>query len=455
MCLLPAWTGRAHALSDEKLMRYYSTKNKNRYYSLEEAVLLGLPEDNGLFMPESVPLLDQSFIRSLHGKSLVEIAGTVARSWFGAEVPEAELLQMVLDAFPFDTPIAGLDRHTHVLELYHGPTLAFKDVGARFMARLMSWMVRGSDRKLTILVATSGDTGSAVASGFFGVENIEVVILYPSGKVSESQEKQLTTWGGNIRSLEVKGTFDDCQRMVKEAFLDAELRSRFTLTSANSINIARLVPQSFYYFRAAAQLPKDAAVCYVVPSGNFGNLTAGLLAKRMGLPVHGFIAATNVNDVVPEYLSTGHFHPRPSVSTLSNAMDVGNPSNFWRMTELYNGSLQEMMKDIRGCRVSEEDTIGAMRDCLHRYNYVIDPHGAVGYHAWQRLRSEFPSGCHGVLLETAHPAKFSGVVLQALGMEVEIPERLAAIIQKQKHSTVVTPEFSALKDYLVSTIRSH
>jgi threonine synthase len=314
-------------------------------------------------------------------------------------------------------------------------------------------MVRGSNQKLTILVATSGDTGSAVASGFFGVDNIDVVILYPSGKVSDSQEKQLTTWGGNIRALEVQGTFDDCQRMVKEAFLDADLRSRFTLTSANSINIARLVPQSFYYFRAAAQLPSDASICYVVPSGNFGNLTAGLLAKRMGLRVQGFIAATNVNDVVPQYLDTGDFSARPSVSTLSNAMDVGNPSNFWRMTELYHGSLQEMLKDIRGCRVEEAETVTAMQDCLRRFNYVIDPHGAVGYHAWQRLRSQFPPDCHGVLLETAHPAKFGSVVKSALGMEVEIPERLAGIIKKEKNSTLVAPEFSALKHYLLSVTR--
>lgn len=414
---------------------------------------MGLPADNGLFMPEYVPVLEETFLRSLHGKSLVDIAGTVARAWFGNDVPEAELMKMVQDAFPFDTPLSRLDDRTHVLELFHGPTLAFKDVGARFMARLMSWMVRGSDRKLTILVATSGDTGSAVASGFFGVENIDVVILYPSGKVSESQEKQLTTWGGNIRALEVQGTFDDCQRMVKEAFLDVDLRSLYNLTSANSINIARLVPQSFYYFRAAAQLPDDAGVCFVVPSGNFGNLTAGLLAKRMGLDVQGFVAATNVNDVVPEYLSTGTFNARPSVSTLSNAMDVGNPSNFWRMTDLYDGSLQDMLKDIRGCRVDEEQTVAAMQECYRRFKYVIDPHGAVGFHAWQRLRPEYTDDCHGVVLETAHPAKFGSVVREALGMEVAVPERLAAIIRKEKHSTVVAPDYRDLREYLLSTIR--
>jgi threonine synthase len=435
-------------------MRYYSTKNRHRFYSLEEAVLLGLPEDNGLFMPESIPALDESFIRDLHGKSLVEIAEEVSEAWFGKDVPSAELKRMVQEAFPFDTPLVKLDDYTHVLELFHGPTLAFKDVGARFMARLMSWMVRGSDRKLTILVATSGDTGSAVASGFFGVPGIEVVILYPSGKVSDSQEKQLTTWGGNIRALEVKGTFDDCQRMVKEAFLDAELRSSLRLTSANSINIARLVPQSFYYFRAAAQLPEDAACCFVVPSGNFGNLTAGLLAKRMGLSVAGFVAATNLNDVVPTYLSTGDFKARPSVSTLSNAMDVGNPSNFWRMTELYQGSLEAMVKDIAGCCVTEEETVAAMRDCHDRFGYIIDPHGAVGYHAWmKKMRQRFPD-THGVVLETAHPAKFGNVVKDALGLEVVVPERLATIIRKEKNASLISPSLIDLKAFLLSANRS-
>lgn len=410
--------------------------------------MLGLPEDNGLFMPENIPVLERDFITSLHGRSLVDIATRVAEAWFGSDVPAAELEDMVTAAFPFDTPLVALDEHTHVLELFHGPTLAFKDVGARFMARLMSWLVRGSDRKITILVATSGDTGSAVASGFFGVPNIEVIILYPSGKVSESQEKQLTTWGGNITALEVKGTFDDCQRMVKEAFLDAELRSRFDLSSANSINIARLVPQSFYYFRAAAQLKNKDPYYFVVPSGNFGNLTAGLFAKRMGLPVAGFMAATNINDVVPSYLTSGEFKARPSTTTISNAMDVGNPSNFWRMTDLYHDSLEAMRGDVEGCCVSEAETRAAMVQCKNEYGYIIDPHGAVGFHAWRKVAGRHLTS-NGIILETAHPSKFGSVVREALGIDIEFPERLAAIVSKQKNSVLMEPELAALKSFLI------
>jgi threonine synthase len=430
-------------------MRYYSTKNKNRYYSLKEAVLMGLPEDNGLFMPEYIPQLDASFIHGLHGKSLVEIASEVARAWFASDLSADTLNEMVSAAFPFDTPLVQLDDKTFVQELFHGPTLAFKDVGARFMARLMSWMVKDNDRKLTILVATSGDTGSAVASGFFGVDNIEVIILYPSGKVSPSQEKQLTTWGGNITALEVKGTFDDCQRMVKEAFLDQDLRRAYQLTSANSINISRLVPQSFYYFRAMAQLPKgSAAPCFVVPSGNFGNLTAGLLAVRMGLPVSGFIAATNANDVVPAYLSSGRFAPRSSVSTISNAMDVGNPSNFYRITELYGDVWEAITSEIKGCKVSEEETRQSMLECFRRTDYILEPHGAVGYHAWTIYKEQF--SCPGILLETAHPAKFPDVVEEVLGESPAIPERLAEIVSKKKHAVVIPSGLTPLKDFLLS-----
>ena len=410
---------------------------------------MGLPPDNGLFMPERIPSMPAGFITELQGKSLVEIATAVSREWFGEDIPVSELDRMVAEAFPFDTPLVSIGERTHVLELFHGPTLAFKDVGARFMARLMSWMVRGSDRKLTILVATSGDTGSAVASGFFGVENIEVIILYPSGKVSPSQEKQLTTWGGNITALEVLGTFDDCQRMVKEAFLDAELQAAYRLTSANSINISRLVPQSFYYFRAAAQLKeKHTPFMFVVPSGNFGNLTAGLLAKRMGLPVERFIAATNLNDVIPEYLLSGDFRARPSVSTISNAMDVGNPSNFWRMTELFGGEVEAMRREVVGCRVTEADTRKAMIDCYHSCKYVLEPHGAVGYHAWRSTGDD--KRCEGIILETAHPAKFPDVIRECIGVDPEIPDRLAAIVSKDKKSIVIRTGLSPLKDFLLN-----
>lgn len=430
-------------------MKYYSTKDAARAYSLEEAVLLGLPKDNGLFMPERIPLVDPAFLSALENMSLVEIASHVAGKWFGDDVPESVIHSMVADAYPFDTPVVSLDDLTHVLELFHGPTLAFKDVGARFMARLMSWFVRGSNRKLTILVATSGDTGSAVASGFFNVENIDVVILYPSGKVSESQEKQLTTWGNNISALEVNGTFDDCQRMVKEAFLDPQLSTTLSLSSANSINIARLVPQSFYYFRAAAQLQKlEKPLSFVVPSGNFGNLTAGIFAKRMGLPIGSFIAATNANDVIPDYLLHGAFHPRTSVSTISNAMDVGNPSNFWRMAALYDDSVAAMRNDISGVRVSEEETRKAMLDCHQRFGYVIDPHGAVGYHAWRATMNQHPDEA-GVILETAHPSKFSNVVEETLHLVPEMPQRLAEIVAKQKVSVKIEPVLAALKTYLM------
>lgn len=432
-------------------MRYYSTKNKSRYYSLREAVLQGLPEDNGLFMPEHVPFLPAAFFTSLKGRPFTEIASETAKAWFGGDVPDQELREMVVSAFPFDTPLVPLDERTGILELFHGPTLAFKDVGARFMSRLMSWLVRGDNQKLTILVATSGDTGSAVASGFFGVENIDVVILYPSGKVSEWQEKQLTTWGGNITALEVEGTFDDCQAMVKQAFLDKQLRESYRLSSANSINIARLVPQSFYYLRAAAQLDDPSKpFWFVVPSGNFGNLTAGLLAKRMGLQVRHFLAATNANDIVPEYLRTGNFLPRPSVATISNAMDVGNPSNFWRMTELYKDSVESMRKEITALKVDEEETRAAMRDCYSKYNYILDPHGAVGYSAWRSALKSITYQPYGIILETAHPSKFIGEVRKTLGVDPNVPERLAGIISKEKRSVRMSPEFNLLKSYLFS-----
>ncbi|MFM9053086.1 MAG: threonine synthase [Bacteroidota bacterium] len=430
-------------------MRYYSTNDRSRSYSLREAVLLGLPPDNGLFMPEHIPALSSGFISSLRGLSLVDIGAVVSKEWFGQDIAISELDRMVMEAFPFDTPVVTIDERTHVLELFHGPTLAFKDVGARFMARLMSWLVKDSDRKLTILVATSGDTGSAVASGFFGVENIEVIILYPSGKVSPSQEKQLTTWGGNITALEVLGTFDDCQRMVKEAFLDAELQTSYRLTSANSINISRLVPQSFYYFRAVAQLEDlSRPVRFVVPSGNFGNLTAGILAKRMGLAVDRFIAATNLNDVIPEYLLSGDFNPRASVSTISNAMDVGNPSNFWRMKELYEGDYEAMKQDIVGYRVDEHATRAAMVDCHGKCGYVLEPHGAVGYDAWKRIGDDHRS--QGIILETAHPAKFPDVIKESLGIDPLIPDRLATIVSKEKHSTLIPIGLAPLKDFLLS-----
>ncbi len=438
-------------------MKYYSTKNKNSFYSLRDAVIKGLPDDNGLFMPESVPVLPQSFFDNLKGMDIRSIAYEVANAWFVNDVPASDLRLMVEDAYPFDAPLIRIDEETYIQELFHGPTLAFKDFGARFMSRLMGWMVKEEKEILTILVATSGDTGSAVASGFFNVPGIEVIILYPSGKVSGLQEKQLTTWGGNIRAIEVNGTFDDCQLMVKSAFLDSELKRKYQLTSANSINISRLVPQCFYYFRAAAQLENlKTKFSFVVPSGNFGNLTAGLFAQRMGLPIHSFVAATNANAVVPEYLSSGKFEPKKSVATISNAMDVGNPSNFWRMTDLFHDSVEEMRKMISGYTYTDSQTRSMMKAIYESNHYILDPHTAVGVCAWRDHQKKntsdknVTSNSHlGIILETAHPVKFLPSVKEVLGFEPEIPSQLLSIIDKEKVAVKMDASFDSLKSYLL------
>ncbi len=438
-------------------MKYYSTKNKNNFYSLRDAVIKGLPDDNGLFMPESVPVLPQSFFDNLNGMDIRSIAYEVANAWFVNDVPASDLRSMVEDAYPFDAPLIRIDDETYIQELFHGPTLAFKDFGARFMSRLMGWMVKEEKEKLTILVATSGDTGSAVASGFFNVPGIDVIILYPSGKVSALQEKQLTTWGGNIRAIEVHGTFDDCQLMVKSAFLDSELKRKYQLTSANSINISRLVPQCFYYFRAAAQLENlKTKFSFVVPSGNFGNLTAGLFAQRMGLPIHSFIAATNANAVVSEYLSSGKFEPKKSVATISNAMDVGNPSNFWRMTDLFHDSVEEMRKMISGYTYTDLQTRSMMKAVYESNHYILDPHTAVGVCAWRDHQKKntsdknATSNSHlGFILETAHPVKFLPSVKEVLGFEPEIPSQLLSIIDKEKVAVKMDASFESLKSYLL------
>ena len=329
-------------------MRYYSTKRGVEEVSYEEAVIQGLPADNGLFMPETIPTLDEGFLKGIHGLSIEEIGLQVASEFIQDEIPEDMLSKIVRETVSFDMPVVQVHDQIYSLELFHGPTCAFKDVGARFLARCLGYFSGKSGRKATILVATSGDTGSAVANGFLGISGIQVVILYPKGKVSEIQEKQLTTLGDNVTALEVNGTFDDCQALVKQAFLDSDFKAQYHLTSANSINVARLIPQSFYYFHAYSQLPKGEDVYVSVPSGNYGNLTAGLIAKRMGLPIKQFIAASNANDVVPEYLKNAIFSARPSVQTISNAMDVGNPSNFYRLLDLYNGQIDAIRNDIIG-----------------------------------------------------------------------------------------------------------
>ena len=371
--------------------RFYSTSSTGEYVDLREAVLRSLPSDNGLYMPESVPLMDRAFWGQWREWSFAELGYRIASSIFGGAVPEEVLREMVGDAINFDAPLVTIARKMHVLELFHGPSLAFKDFGARFMARLMAWLTRKEERDLMILVATSGDTGGAVASAFHGVPGTKVVVLYPSGKVSDLQEKQLTTLGGNVTALEVAGTFDDCQRLVKAAFLDRRLAEERNLTSANSINIARLIPQAFYYFHAARQLPEGTEPVFVVPSGNFGNLTAGLLANRMGLPVRQFIAATNVNDVVPAYLDSGSYEPRPSMPTISNAMDVGAPSNFVRLLELHQHKHSLMADRIAGACFNDGRTREAIRAVKATTGYVIEPHGAVAYLAAEAWQADHPN----------------------------------------------------------------
>jgi len=432
-------------------MKFYSTNNKNNVATMREAVLGGLSPDGGLYMPEYIPRLDSSFFEKISSMSFQEISLSVAEKFFQDDVPLEKLKNIIQDAFTFDIPLVTLGDSAYILELFHGPTLAFKDFGARFMARLISFFLHKTNQELTILVATSGDTGSAVASGFYQVQGIRVVILYPSKKVSELQEKQLTTMGANIISLEVEGTFDDCQRLVKEAFRDEELRGNITLTSANSINIARLLPQSFYYFYAYAQLPdKNLPIVFSVPCGNFGNLTAGLIAKKMGLPVARFIASTNINDVVPEYLRTGIFTPRPSRETYSNAMDVGNPSNFVRMQELYNYNVDKMKQDISGFNFSDAETIETIREVWKKFQYTLDPHGAIGYRGLKSYLSQTTLPINGIVLETAHPAKFISTIEQALKRPIKIPARLEEYLNKEKKATNISSEYIELKNFLLN-----
>ncbi|MBK9525535.1 MAG: threonine synthase [Bacteroidetes bacterium] len=432
-------------------MRFYSTKDKEKLFSLSEAVLKGLPADNGLFMPERIPLLPESFWKNISDYSFGEIADTVASMYLSEDMPVETIRQITHEAMNFPVPLVQLDQHTHILELFHGPTLAFKDIGARFMARVMAWLNRNANEKLTILVATSGDTGSAVANGFFNVPGIEVIILYPSGKVSKLQEKQLTTLGGNITALEIQGTFDDCQRLVKSAFLDAQLSEKYRLSSANSINIARLIPQSFYYIDAWKQMQaiKKGPVVFSVPSGNFGNLTAGLLAKGMGLPVERFIAANNKNNSVLDYLQTGVYSPKLTIATISNAMDVGDPSNFARMIDMYDNAVGKMRLDIAGYSFSDEQTMEAMLELYQKAGYVIDPHGAVAYLGFKSWQKETGSNSQGIILGTAHPAKFKDVVEKTLKIEIELPGQLLEIADKTKKSTILNSDFNIFHQYLM------
>lgn len=431
-------------------MKCYSTNQKSPQVGLQDAVMKGLAPDGGLYMPTEFPRLPDDFFARAEKMTFSEIAYDAGKNLFVPDVPEDVLKRIVDESFNFDVPLVPLDKDFYVLELFHGPTCAFKDFAARFMARLIGYFVAQSQQEITILVATSGDTGSAVAHGFLNVKGIDVVILYPSGKVSLLQEKQLTGMGGNVRALEVQGTFDDCQKLVKQAFLDKELQEKMTLASANSINIARLLPQSFYYLYLAARLRKSGKPIVVsVPSGNLGNVTAGAIAKRMGAPISKFIISANSNDVVPEYLRTGIFTPRSSVSTISNAMDVGNPSNFSRLLELYDHNVEKMRDDIYGAHFSDEETKRAVADVFKQYKYIMDPHGAVAYLGLREYMKTSPDVA-GVFLETADPAKFSDEVEKAIGASVPMPKQLKTYINRKKEATLLKNSFPELKDFLLS-----
>jgi threonine synthase len=431
-------------------VKFYSTNNKSLRVTLREAVLQGLAPDKGLYMPERIPSLPAGFFDAAGERSMQEIAFVVAHEFVSDDIDDNTLSSIISHAIPFDAPVVGIDDNIYALELFHGPTFAFKDFGARFMAGLLGHFAQQEGREVVILVATSGDTGSAVANGFLGVPGTRVIVLYPQGKVSEIQEKQFTTLGQNITALEVNGTFDDCQRLVKQAFVDPELTQSLFLTSANSINVARLIPQSFYYIHAYAQVRHlDLPLVFAVPSGNFGNLTGGLLAMKMGLPVAHFVACTNVNDVVPEYLDSGLFRPRPSIQTISNAMDVGNPSNFARMLDLYDNDRDAMAAVILGRAFTDEETRDAIRDVFERTGYILDPHGAVGYLGIRSYLSQHGPAA-GVFLETAHPGKFLEVVEETLGKSIELPEGLKAFAAGKKQSVPMSKEFGDLKEYLLS-----
>ncbi len=428
-------------------MKYYSTNKISPAVSFEDAVVRGLAPDKGLYFPEKIGTLPKGLIG--HNNSIHEIAFEVAKLFVDGEIDNQRLQTIVEETLAFPTPIVNLEKDVFSLELWHGPTCAFKDVGARFLARCLSYFVQRKERKVTILVATSGDTGSAVANGFLGVEGIDVVILYPKGKVSKIQEQQLTTIGHNIAALEVEGTFDDCQKMVKLAFNDESLTNAMNLSSANSINVARFLPQSFYYFSAYEQLEdKKKPVAFSVPSGNFGNLTAGMFATRMGLPVEKFIAATNVNDVVPEYLKTGVYRARPSIPTISNAMDIGDPSNFARILELHKGNLASIQNEMVGYAYTDEETAAGVKYIMDTTGYLSEPHGAIGYLALKEYMKS--SDCQGIFLETAHPAKFGEVVEPILNSPVAIPERLQDYLKRKKESVLIAPEYEALKSYLIN-----
>ncbi|SFS87326.1 threonine synthase [Sphingobacterium wenxiniae] len=432
-------------------MKLYSTNNKDLRVSFQEAVFNSLPTDKGLYMPEIIPQLDPAFIRNIQQYSLQEIAFTVANALIGDDIPEVDLKAIIADAINFDAPVKFLSADTAVLELFHGPSYAFKDFGARFMSRVMGYFSTQGDKLLDVLVATSGDTGGAVALGFLGVEGTRVTILYPKGKVSKVQEEQLTTNGQNIRALEVEGTFDDCQALVKTAFNDKDLNEALRLTSANSINIARLIPQTFYYFWAYAQLKSQgmSEVVFTVPSGNFGNIGAGLLAYKMGLPVKHFVAGTNVNDTVPRFLQSGAYTPKPSVQTLANAMDVGNPSNWVRIQDMFHNNLEELRAIISSYTYNDEETVKAMAELYERYKYIACPHTAIAYLASNQYCQDEPGEYASVFLSTAHPCKFPDAISEDVFAKIELPKGAEDLAGKPKLATEIPVDYEVFKSYLL------
>ena len=431
-------------------MRYYSTNKKSECVSLRDAVVNGLAEDRGLYMPERINKLPEEFFKDLDKMSFQEISYEVAKAFFGDDVETDALKKIVYDTLSFDCPVKNICNNIWTLELFHGPTLAFKDVGARFMARLLEYFIRQeSQQTVNVLVATSGDTGSAVANGFLGVDGIHVYVLYPKGKVSKIQESQFTTLGNNITAIEIDGVFDDCQNLVKNAFMDKELNNSMKLTSANSINVARFLPQAFYYFNAYARmkangLTDNLVVC--VPSGNFGNITAALFAKEIGLPICRFIAANNANDIFFNYLKTGIYEPKPSIQTIANAMDVGNPSNFARIYDLYEGSHERIASMISGATYTDEKISNAVKQCYNENGYILDPHGACGY---QALKDLLNTNETGIFCETAHPAKFKDTIEKIIRTEIKIPQRLADFMKGKKQTVNMSNDFNRFKTFLL------
>jgi len=437
-----------------KNMKFYSTKNRNNICDLKTAVIKGMPDDGGLYMPARIPQISPSFLSQMNHMSINDIAKIVLYEYLCEDLNPSEIHQIVQESLSFDTPLIKITDQFYVLELFHGPTLAFKDIGARFMSRLLSKLKKDDDREINMVVATSGDTGSAVASGFNDVEGIRVFILYPSEKISENQKKQITTYGDNIHPMEIKGTFDDCQRIVKQLLRDPKITTKHRITTANSINIARLLPQIVYYFKAVTQLNNSEKPYICVPSGNFGNLCAGILAKKMGLGIHRFIAATNINDVIPQYLLTGEYQPKPSKRTLSNAMDVGNPSNFERILEIYQSNDRQIKEDLIGMSFTDEQTKDMIKQVYHDHHYLLDPHGAVGFLAMKKSAIDYHELHHrtGITLETAHPAKFKQEMDLILGKPIDIPMRLKERLEKQEKFMILPNEYDTIRGYLCEII---